>query len=156
MFVKNGHCNFRNENTYCPKQKEMKNKYIVYVIVSVVVAIMIWIGMDTFTQPGVSDLKGTYTEVTTYRNENNTGPVLRIYAVYAADTLWEDMEAYGNFMPHTKYGNTKVFFFSDINQTPTEVVPDAPHFDAQYEEFCIGKYEKTAMGEVSLIKFPFQ
>ena len=140
----------------CPKQQKMKNKSIIYGIVLVVMAMVVWIGMDTFTQPGIGDLKGTYSEISTYRNENNTGPVLRIYAVYTADTLWEDMEAYGNFMPHTKYGNTKVFFFSDINHTPKEVVPDAPHFDAQYGRYCIGKYEKTAMGEVGLVKFPFK
>ncbi|MEX2594748.1 MAG: hypothetical protein WD426_18420 [Anditalea sp.] len=134
----------------------MKTQYLIYGIIIAVIFIIVWIGMDTFTQPGISDLKGTYSEAAFYRNENNTGPVTRIYTVYAADTLWEDMEAYGNFMPHTKYGNTKVFFFSDLEQTPKEIVPEVPHFDAEYESYCIGKYEKSAMGEVSVIKFPFR
>src|SRR5690606_36739645 len=102
------------------KNSLMKSKYIFYGIAVIVMVLVFWIGADTFTQPGIADLQGTYTEVSTYRNENNTGPVVRIYAVYAADTLWEDMEAYGNFMPHTKYGNTKVFFFSDPSHTPKE------------------------------------
>src|SRR5690554_1382422 len=134
----------------------MKSKYIIFGIAVIVIVLIFWIGADTFTQPGIADLKGTYSETSTYRNENNTGPVVRIYAVYAADTLWEDMEAYGNFMPHTKYGNTKVFFFADPAQTPDEVFPDEPYFDVQYQPYCIGKYEKTAMGETSMLQFPFQ
>lgn len=134
----------------------MKSKYIIYSIAVLVIVLVFWIGADTFTQPGISDLKGTYSEVSTYRNENNTGPVIRIYAVYTADTLWEDMEAYGNFMPHTKYGNTKVFFFSDPEQTPKEVFPDEPYFDPQYQSYCVGKYEKSAMGETNMLQFPFQ
>jgi hypothetical protein len=134
----------------------MKMQYLFYGIIIAVIFIIIWIGMDTFTQPGISDLKGTYSEVASYRNENNTGPVTRIYAVYAADTLWDDMKAYGNHMPHTEYGNTKVFFFSDPGHTPKELVPDLPHFDPRFEGFCIGKYEKSAMGEISIIKFPFR
>lgn len=133
----------------------MKYKYVLYGIAVVVVIVIFWIGADTFTQPGVSDLKATYSESAIYRNENNTGPVVRIYAVYAADTLWEDMEAYGNFMPHTKYGNTKVFFFSDPAHTPKEVFPDPPHFDLEYQRYCVGKYEKTAMGEVKMLQLPF-
>ena len=84
----------------------MKTKYLIGVLILFVIVVMIWIGFDTFTQPGVSDLDGQYTEVAHYRNENNTGPVIRIFAVYTPDSLWADMEAYGNFMPHTKYGNT--------------------------------------------------
>lgn len=134
----------------------MKSKNIIYVIVVLVIIMIVWILGDTFTQPGIADLEGDYKEVATYRNENNTGPVVRIYAVYAADTLWEDMEAYGNFMPHTKYGNTKVFFFSDPAQTPPEVFPDPPYFDQKYQEHCVAQYEKSAMGETNFLRFPFQ
>lgn len=134
----------------------MKTQYILYGIIIAVVFILVWIGLDTFTQPGIADLKGNYVEQAVFRNENNTGPVIRVYAVYAADTLWEDMQAYGDFMPHTKYGNTKVFFFSDPDQTPEEIGPSHPHFDQKYEPYCTAKYEKTAMGEVSMVKFPFR
>ena len=134
----------------------MKSKYLPYGIVLFVAVLIVWIGMDTFTQPGISDLKGDYTETGKYRNENNTGPVIRIYAVYAADTLWEDMEAYGNFMPHTKYGVTRVFFFSDPNYSPKEILPDPPYFDPEFEEYCLAEYIKSPMGEVSMNKYPFQ
>lgn len=134
----------------------MKSQYLIYGITLIVLVLIIWIGMDTFSQPGISDLKGTYSERATYRNENNTGPIIRIYAVYAADTLWEDMKAYGNYMPHTKYGNTKVFFFSDPSQTPEKLNPDSPHFGEAYRNYCIGKYEKSSMGETSMTKYPFR
>ena len=134
----------------------MKSKYIIYSIAVIVIVLVFWIGAVTFTQPGITDLQGSYTEVSTYRNENNTGPVIRIYSVYAADTLWEDMEAYGNFMPHNKYGNTKVFFFSDSAQTPKELFPEEPYFDPAYQAYCVGKYEKSAMGETNMLRFPFQ
>jgi len=134
----------------------MKSKYIMYGIAAIVLVTMIWILGDTFTQPGIKDLQGHYEEVAMYRNENNTGPVLRVYAVYTADTLWEDMEAYGQFMPHTKYGNTKVFFFSDPIHIPTEVFPEPPHFDPKLQPYCVAKYEKSSMGETHFLRFPYQ
>jgi hypothetical protein len=134
----------------------MKSKNIIYGIIGLVVIMIVWILGDTFSQPGIADLEGDYKEMATYRNENNTGPVVRIYAVYAADTLWKDMEAYSNFMPHTKYGNTKVFFFSDPSQTPAEVFPEPPYFDQKYQAYCIAQYEKSAMGETNFLRFPFQ
>ena len=133
----------------------MRTKHLIGIIILFVMVVVIWIGFDTFTQPGVSDLDGQYMEVSHYRNENNTGPVVRIYAVYTSDSLWADMEAYGNFMPHTKYGNTKVFFFKNLEQTPENVEPEPPYFDPKYQAFCIGKYEKTAMGQISMLKYPF-
>lgn len=133
----------------------MKSKTILYGIILFVLVLVVWIGLDTFSQPGIKDLKGIYSEIASYRNENNTGPIVRIYAVHTPDTLWQEMEAFGNFMPHTKYGKTLVFFFSDLQQTPEQVNPSPPHFGEQYEKYCIGKYEKSAMGETSMIKYPF-
>jgi hypothetical protein len=133
----------------------MKQKTIFYILTVVVVIIIVWIGKDTFSQPTVGDLSGEYAEMAKYRNENNTGPVIRVYAVHTSDTLWNEMEEYGNFMPHTKYGNTKVFFFSDAEQTPSEVQPSEPHFERALEPYCIAVYEKSAMGEVSFRRQPF-
>jgi|SRR5690606_40126689 len=134
----------------------MKANYLIYSIFLIVVVLIIWIGMDTFSQPGISDLKGNYSEVSKFRNENNTGPVIRVYAVYAADSLWEDMEAYGNYMPHTKYGVTRVFFFSNLSHTPREVGPDPPYFDKEYQMYCMAEYVKSPMGGVSMKKYPFR
>ncbi|MDO9551040.1 hypothetical protein [Rhodonellum sp.] len=134
----------------------MSNRYPFYVIILIVVALLFWIGKESFTQPGVGDLELDFEEMASFRNENNTGPVLRVYAVFAPDTLWDVMRKYGEFMPHTKYGNTKVFFFGQKNATPTKVGPDEPFFDISYQEHCIGVYEKSAMGQERFRRYPFQ
>ncbi|WP_194972485.1 hypothetical protein [Aquiflexum lacus] len=134
----------------------MSMKYLFYAIIIIISLIIFWIISDTFTQPGVSDLEGEYIEMAKYRNENNTGPVIRLYAVYSKDTLWNEMKEYGDFMPHTKYGNTKVFFFMDKSATPDKLRSTEPYFDSSFQDNCVAQYEKTAMGEVRFKKYPFR
>jgi hypothetical protein len=134
----------------------MSSRYLFYAIILVVVVILTWIISDTFTQPGVSDLKGEFEEMVFYRNENNTGPIIRLYAVYSPDTIWESMRSYGEYMPHTKYGNTKVFFFNSRENAPTNLRPVEPYFDEKYLPYCTGFYEKSAMGQERFLKYPFR
>lgn len=134
----------------------MSSKYLLYGIITAVILIIVWIVADTVNQPGIGDLKGDFVEVASYRNENNTGPVIRIYAVYTSDSTWKTMLDYGNFMPHTKYGNTKVFFFDDKEFTPKSIRLSEPNFDSLFNKYCIAVFEKTAMGEVRFKKYPFQ
>ncbi|MBC5773872.1 hypothetical protein H8S95_07340 [Pontibacter sp. KCTC 32443] len=131
----------------------MKLKYLLIAIVAV---LALWFIYDSFSQPGPQNLEGDFKEVAFYRNENNTGPIVRIYAATVADTLWTKMKQYGDFMPHTKYGNTKVYFFLSNGPSPEKVSADDQHISAQYQESCIAKYEKDAMGMVTFIKFPFR
>lgn len=134
----------------------MSSKYLFYAIILIISLIIFWIISDSLTQPGVKDLKGEFIEMAKYRNENNTGPVIRVYAVYSADTLWEEMKKYGDFMPHTKYGNTKVFYFLDKSATPGVIKSTEPYFEIKFQNNCVAQYEKTAMGETRFKKFPFQ
>ncbi|WP_373523504.1 hypothetical protein [Aquiflexum sp.] len=134
----------------------MSSKNLFYGIIIVISLIIFWIVSETLTQPRVADLEGEFIEIANYRNENNTGPVIRIYAVYSSDTLWDEMRKYGDFMPHTKYGNTKVFFFSNQANSPEKLVPSEPYFDSNYQENCVAQYEKTAMGETRFKKYPFR
>ncbi len=137
----------------------MRGNYLFYAILIIVLILLGWMLTDTFTQPGLGELSGEYRELGKYRNENNTGPVQRIYAVEAKERQWEDMRAYGNLMPHTKYGRTQVYFFDagTINLGQSLVPdPEAPHFSEELQGKCIAKYEKSPMGEVSFIKHPFQ
>lgn len=133
----------------------MKSNYLYYALLLTVFLVLWWIIGDTISQPGIADLKGNYTEMSAFRNENNTGPVIRIFAVHAADTLWEEMRAYGDFMPHTKYGNTKVFFFLQDLSGSINVFPNQPFVSSDLANQCVAKYEKTAMGEVNFIKYPY-
>ncbi|MCY1534824.1 hypothetical protein D9M68_702060 [compost metagenome] len=114
-----------------------------------------WMLKGTFTQSGIADLKGGFTEISAYRNDNNTGPVQRIYAVSVKDTLNAALKAYGDLMPHSKYGNTKVYFFKSDANIPTQLYPGAVNFDESYRAACFALYEKSAMGNSGLIKHPF-
>lgn len=134
----------------------MPTRYLFYVIILIVAFLIIWIGKESFTQPGVGDLDLEFEETAFYRNENNTGPVVRVYAVYAADTLWNVLEQYGQFMPHTKYGNTKVFFFETKENSPQNINPEEPYFDEKYNQYCLAKYEKSSMGDINFVKYPYR
>ena len=113
-------------------------------------ALLVWFVWDAFSQPGVNDLQGGFEETALYRNENNTGPVIRIYAVTVANPETAEMEAYGNYMPHTKYGNTKVYFFSNSKPFPKEVYPGEENFATSFKP--LATYEKDAMGVVHFKK----
>jgi len=113
-----------------------------------------YIVYDALSQPSAQDLKGGFKEVAFYRNENNTGPITRIYVVTVQDTLWSEMKKYGDLMPYTEYGNTKVYFFPNNRPTPDRVVPGNPNFDQRYNPYCLGSYEKDAMSQVFFKRKP--
>ena len=117
--------------------------------------LLIWFIADAMNQPGVQDLKGEFQEVAFYRNENNTGPIIRIYAVTVADTSWQEMKQYGNFMPHTKYGHTTVYFFRQGSPAPNQLRPGQENFNPELNPHCLAKYQKDVMGNVSFKRFPF-
>ncbi|MCJ8165185.1 hypothetical protein MKJ04_10055 [Pontibacter sp. E15-1] len=126
------------------------------ILLALSAALIIWFIYDSFSQPGPQDLKGDFTEVAMYRNENNTGPIVRVYAVTVADTLWEEMQQYGAYMPHTKYGNTKVYFFLKDAPAPGKVFPGPESIAPEYRRHAVAMYEKDAMSQVSFQKHPFR
>ncbi|MBB6612286.1 hypothetical protein H7F15_14645 [Pontibacter sp. Tf4] len=130
----------------------MKLKHILLALTVVLIG---WFIYDSFSQPGPDDLEGDFKETAFYRNENNTGPIIRIYAVTVSDTLWSQMQQYGEYMPHTKYGNTKVYFFPEGKPAPTEVQPGNQPIPAPFRENCLGVYEKDAMSQVTFTRYPF-
>ncbi|PRY16470.1 hypothetical protein CLV24_101316 [Pontibacter ummariensis] len=131
----------------------MKLKHL---LIALSIALVAWFIYDTFSLPSVDDLDGNFKEVAMYRNENNTGPITRVYAVTVEDTLWQQMQAYGDYMPHTKYGNTKVFFFLKSGPAPTQVYPGETNYEAEFQDYTVAKYEKDAMGQVSFVRFPYR
>lgn len=131
----------------------MKLKHILILAAFVLVG---WFIYDSFSLPSVDDLEGDFKEVAFYRNENNTGPIVRVYAVTVADTLWQQMQQYGEFMPHTKYGNTKVYFFLEGSPVPDKVFAGDQNFEAQFQEFAVARYEKESMGQESFVQYPFR
>lgn len=134
----------------------LKNKSIKFLLIGLSLLMIGYIIIDSTSQPSTADLDGNFKEVAHYRNENNTGPILRIYAVTVQGTPWEAMEKYGNMMPYNKYGSTTVYFFNENNQAPTSLVPSKPNFDARFKPSCLASYTKDANGQVAFRKKPFQ
>lgn len=133
----------------------MRNKKFSTFLVILILVLVAWMVKGTFMQPGIKDLKGGYTEIAHYRNENNTGPIQHVFAVTVKDTSATEMETYGNFMPHHKGGNTKVYFFLEGSPVPKNLNAGKVNFDPQFNQYCIALYEKSAMGNISLEKNPF-
>ena len=130
-----------------------KTKYLLLLIAA---ALVVWFTWDAFNQPGVQDLKGGFEEVAFYRNENNTGPITRVFAVTVADTLWREMRQYGDLMPYTKYGTTKVYFFRQGQPVPKVVQPGEVNFGSEFNKYCLAKYDKGVMSDVSFKRYPLQ
>ncbi|TCD04405.1 hypothetical protein EZ449_17360 [Pedobacter frigidisoli] len=133
----------------------MKKKFLFYVAVLGILILIFFMIKDTLNQPGVADMKAGFKEIVKYRNANNTGPVQRIYVVTVKDSVWKEMEDYGNLMPHTKYGNTKVYFFMESKNIPNTLHPGEVNFDPQFNKSCIALFEKSAMSQVAFNKYPF-
>ena len=131
----------------------MKLKYIAFGAVALLLG---WFAYDSLSQPTTQDLPGNFQEVAAYRNENNTGPITRVLAVTVADTLWRAMRQYGDLTPYTKYGNTKVYFFRQGQPVPKVVRPGEVNFSPEFNKYCLAKYEKEVMSNVSFQKFPLR
>ncbi len=130
---------------------KIKNKHILFIIAA---GALLWMLADALSQPGIKDLKGNFKEIKFIRNEQNTGPVIRLYIVSVKDTLWDEMETYGNYMPYNKYGTTKIYFFREGSILPDTLFLEAGNFPEKYKPYCIGIYQKNAMSQVSVIKQP--
>ncbi|PZX50461.1 hypothetical protein LV84_04024 [Algoriphagus ratkowskyi] len=127
------------------------SKFIYYILVGFAIAIVIWIAKESFSQPGIARFEGKYEELSTFRNENNTGPVIRIYAIKALDDSKDWMREYGDAMPHTKYGRTVVFFFSNEVDLEIDLSLKAPYFIESLQPHVLATYQKSPMGDVSFI-----
>lgn len=125
--------------------------YILLLSVLIIIAI-IW---NAITEPGIKDLKSDFKEVAFIRNEQNTGPVIRIYAVSLNSEDWKEMEQYGNYMPHTKYGTTRIYFFLNNSEIPEELNFGELNIPEKYKKNCIAIYEKDGMSQTSIRKYPF-
>lgn len=124
------------------------------ILALICVALAAYFILDSLSQPNTATLPGNFRETAMYRNPNNTGPVVRIYAVAVDDTLWNEMRQYGDMMPYTKNGTTSIYFFKSNAPAPTELSPETPHFPDSFQDNCIGRYEKNTMGFVQFHRLP--
>lgn len=134
----------------------MRNKKINIFLVILVLVLVVWMLKGTFFQPGAGDLKAGFKQVAEYRNENNTGPIQYVFTVTVKDTLWSEMETYGNYKPHHKGGTTKVYYFMEGTKVPSDLTPGNVNFDSSFNGTCVGLYEKSPIGNVIITKHPFK
>ncbi|PZV76756.1 hypothetical protein CLV31_12338 [Algoriphagus aquaeductus] len=124
-----------------------RNKVILYALGLLVGIVIYQIFNASLSQPGLEQWEGKYEEIGFYRNENNTGPVVRVFAIRALDENPGWMKGFADAQPHSKYGKTHVFFFSKDLSDKLTLNPKEPFFDPKYREFLLAEYEKTPMGE---------
>lgn len=129
----------------------MKKYFLIGIFI--ITALMIY---SMFAEENIHDLEGGFKEVAYARNENNTGPVVRIYAFTVQDTLWSNMQQHGELMPHTKYGTTEVYYFLEDSNHPEKISLNEQRFDLQFEQNCIAKSVKDGQGRTTLTHFPFR
>jgi hypothetical protein len=129
-----------------------KNKVYLFIISVLIIAGIVW---STLSAPGIKDLKGNLTETAFIRNEQNTGPIVRIYAVSIEEENWESMNQYGNYMPHNKYGTTRIYFFLTKNPFRGNLQVEGENIEKTQQKKCIALYEKNGMSQTSLTKYPF-
>ena len=108
-----------------------------------------------FSQPGLDDFETEFIEVASLRNENNTGPVQRVYIVTVDRVSQEEMQRYGQLMPYSKLGNTKVYFFNAADPYPSNTQLGDVNFEEMFNSYCLAKYEKRFGYEAVLLN-PFQ
>lgn len=112
----------------------------------------IYIGIESFSQPGLEEFEGKIQELDFYRNENNTGPIVRIYAAQVFEVNNDLMEAYGNAMPHSKYGTTKVYFFPENSSEQVKLNPSKPFLSNDFQKLVLATYTKSSMGTTTFVE----
>lgn len=127
----------------------MNRKKTVILSVLVFISLMMW---SALKEPGINDLAVDFKELDFVRNENNTGPVIRRYLVTVSDTIWADLERYGDLMPYTKLGSTEVFFFMEGAKLPASLSLHGIPFEARFHEQLLARYTKNNMGQITFKK----
>ncbi len=127
--------------------KTLSRKSIFLILGIILVAIIV---INSLSQPGTEQLNTKFKEISFTRNEQNAGPVMRSYIVTVDRLDLKEMEVYGNFMPHTKYGRTMIYFFDANKPFPLSVSLTEPFFPKQFENNYLAVYEKNGMGEVRM------
>lgn len=128
----------------------MKTSQIIFWIIGLFVTVLIlYITKESFSQPGMERFEGKFELHKQIRNENNTGPIIRVYAVKALDLDPTWMRGYADAQPHTKYGKTIVLFFepeTDFNSV--QISLKSPYIDPKSSQRLLYKYEKLPMSDV--------
>jgi hypothetical protein len=126
----------------------LKRNKLLFNFLAVVVGIVIYKIIDmSISQPGLKQWEGKYEELGYFRNENNTGPVVRVLAVRVLDEDLGWMKEFGDAQPHSKYGRTLVLYFKPTVTEKIKLGSKEPFFEEKLHPYLIARYEKTSMSE---------
>lgn len=126
------------------------------IILAIIAVIVFFILFSLFTSENVNSIEGGFTELAFERNENNTGPIQRVYAYSVADTLWGQMQLHVDLLPHSKYGTTQVYYFLASNIPEVGVKLSLEGLSEDAKRYCIAQAKKDGQARIKLAKFPFQ
>jgi hypothetical protein len=130
----------------------MMKKFFLLFIGIIIVAML----LNMLLSENINTIEGGFEELAFVRNENNTGPVHRLYAYHVSDTLWGNIQKHADLLPHTKYGSTEVYYF--IAPAKAEAIQlnlnDSKQSNFE-REYCIAYLKKNGMGKLSFERFPF-
>jgi hypothetical protein len=127
-----------------------RNQWLVIFIGTIVLGVLGLIVKESFSGKGVADYQDQFEEIGYFRNENNTGPILRVYAFRTKEQDPEVLKSFADLLPHTKYGRTLVFFVGKSWKEQVVLSPESPYFPESLRSHLFATYEKTPMGEQQL------
>lgn len=127
-----------------------RNQWLVIFIGTIVLGVLGLIVKESFSGKGVADYQDQFEEIGYFRNENNTGPILRVYAFRTKEQNPEVLKSFADLLPHTKYGRTLVFFVGKSWKEQVVLSPESPYFPESLRSHLFATYEKTPMGEQQL------
>ncbi|WP_118196258.1 hypothetical protein [Albibacterium indicum] len=126
---------------------KVNKKRLIWLGIIVLIVLYIVVS-DSSLLTNTKEIRGGFTEVAFNRNENNSGPVVRIYAVKVDSPLVADFDSYGSSMPHTEHGTTKIFFFDAKQGAPEKLSLQPPYYDTtQYSAIWV--FQKNAVGKTT-------
>ena len=127
-------------------------KKIILLIAVIVVGLIFY---SLFSTENINSLGGNFKELAFERNENNTGPVQRVYAFSIEDTLWSEMKKHADLLPHTKYGTTEVYYFSDNKISELQLNLSLKGINQEAKSKCIAHSIKDGQSRLMFKRNPF-
>jgi hypothetical protein len=127
-------------------------KRIIFLISVIVVGLIFY---SLFSTENINSLEGDFEELAFERNQNNTGPIQRVYVFSVDDTLWSEIKKHSDLLPHTKYGTTEVYYFLKDEISKDKLKLSLRGLNAASREFCIAHAIKDGQSRIKFSKFPF-
>jgi len=131
---------------------EIVMKKLILIVLVVVVGLIFY---SLFTSENINTINGDFEELAFVRNENNTGPVHRIYAFSIQDTLWSSMQKHADLLPHTKYGTTEVYYFLKDEILESQLKLTMKGINQKMQSKCILHAIKDGQARITFKKHPF-